>query len=189
MSRLRRWLGEAVDGSGQWYLPHFEADDQYGFDPAVQSDWDQWMRLLPHGATSATTEHLEQALDLVRGQPFANAPRNRYDWADPVKETMIEAIAEAALELARRRLMEGRWRAAEQAAVAGLSVEPVMEQLWRMRILAAHSSGNHTGVREAVDRLLVIADRVGGDLEPETEELLQQLASDELPTRRSAAEL
>jgi len=28
-----------------------------------------------------------------------------------------------------------------------------MEQLWRMRILAAHSSGNHTGVREAVDRL------------------------------------
>jgi hypothetical protein len=88
---------------------------------------------------------------------------------------MTSAIVDASNELARRRLREGRWRAAEAAIVIGLSVEPGMERLWRARILAAHSSGNTAGVQEAVDRMLAIADELGGDLEDETEQLLSQL--------------
>jgi hypothetical protein len=71
--------------------------------------------------------------------------------------------------------MQGRWRAAEQAAVVGLTVEPGMERLWRIRILAAHSSGNQDAEKEAIDRLLAIADELGGDLEAETQQLLDQL--------------
>ena len=88
---------------------------------------------------------------------------------------MISAIVDASHELATRYLMEGRWRSAERAVVTGLTVEPGMERLWRTRILAAHSSGNPAAVQEAINRLLAITDELGGDLEPETEQLLADL--------------
>ncbi len=84
---------------------------------------------------------------------------------------MISAVGDAAYELARRRLLDGQWRAAEQAAVSGLMVEPGMESLWRARILAAYSSGNDTATQEAIDRLVHMGARLGTDLEDETEQL------------------
>jgi hypothetical protein len=57
-----------------------------------------------------------------------------------------------------------------------------MERLWRARILAALAGRNPGAVQEAVDRLLAIADELGGDLENETQQLLTQLRNNTKPT-------
>ena len=82
---------------------------------------------------------------------------------------------DASYELTRRRVMEGRWRAAEESVVIGLRVEPGQENLWRLRILAAHESGNTAAEQEAIERLLAITESLGCDLRPETDQLLAAL--------------
>jgi DNA-binding SARP family transcriptional activator len=173
MSKLRRWLGKDSDGND--YLPRYQSDTGYRLRDEVTTDWHLWCDLLPEGAQQATTDDLEQVLALVRSRPFDGVRAHRYAWAENLRQTMISAIVDVAYELARRRLIEGRWRAAEQAVVVGLTVEPGMERLWRIRIMAAHASGNPAAEQEATDRLLAIVDELGGDLEEETEQLLQEL--------------
>ena len=173
LSRLRRWLGR--DSDGKFYLPTHPMAGRYRLSEAVSSDWQRWCELLPDGPGQASTEALVEALGLVRGRPGGDIPARRYAWAEHLFQEMISAVGDAAYELARRRLLDGQWRAAEQAAVSGLMVEPGMESLWRARILAAYSSGNDTATQEAIDRLMHMAARLGTDLEDETEQLLEQL--------------
>jgi nucleoid-associated protein YgaU/DNA-binding SARP family transcriptional activator len=173
MSKLRRWLG--TDENGVDYLPRHQAETGYQLGDQVRTDWDTWCSLLPAGPLEAAPEQLERALRLVRGRPFDGVRTHRYAWAENLKQTMISAIVDASYELARKRLTEGRWRAAEQAIVVGLSLEPGMERLWRIRILAAHASGNQAAQKEAISRMLSVTDDLGGDLEPETEQLLNDL--------------
>lgn len=71
--------------------------------------------------------------------------------------------------------MSGRWRAAEQALVVGLRIEPAQENLWRLRIIAAHESRNPAAEAEAIERLLTITEQIDCELEPETEELIAAL--------------
>lgn len=172
-SKLRSWLGKTSDGED--YLPRHQSGGGagYRFLPAVRCDWGLWTELLPGGPMRAATEHLEQALQLVHGRPFDGAHPRRYAWAEPIRQRMISEIVDASYELARRRLMQGRWRAVEQAVVIGLALEPALERLWRLRILAAHESRNTAATKEAIDRLLAVTDELGGDLEPETENLLE----------------
>lgn len=172
-SKLRRWMGTAQDG--RTYLPAFEASIGYRFDPAVRTDVDDWRDLLPDGPLSASTDHLEKALKLVRGRPFQGHHRRYYAWAEPLTQELISDIVDASYELARRALMESRWRAAEHALVIGLSIEPGQERLWRMRILAAHESHNPEATTEAIDRLLTVTEQLECDLEPETTALLEAL--------------
>jgi hypothetical protein len=176
---LRRWLDKT--SGGETYLPVYQAGARYRLHHQVSTDWHEWQQLLPHGPAAAGSENLEAALALVRGRPFDGIGAGRYAWAENLKQHMISMIVDASHQLARRRLTEGRWRAAEAAVVVGLSVEPGMERLWRARILAAHASRNPGAVKEAVDRMLAIADQLGGDLETETQQLLTQLR-DNKPT-------
>lgn len=180
VSVLRRWLGTAPDG--QDYLPRHNPDGYRFLDP-VTTDWHQWSELLPNGASGAPTERLEQALHLVRGRPFQDVKPRTYAWAETVMQEMIAAIVDAAHELGNRRLLEGRWREASRSAVKGLSVEPGMERLWRIRILAEHSAGNTAAVEDAIDRLLTITGALGGDLEDATEQLLSDIAEQHTPDR------
>jgi len=173
VSVLRRFLGTAPDG--QDYLPRHTAGSGYYLLDTVTTDWQQWCNLLPNGASGAPTERLEQALHLVRGRPFQGVKPRTYAWGETVMQEMIAAIVDVAHELGRRRLLEGRWREATQAAVTGLSVEPGMERLWRIRILAERAAGNTAAADDAVDRLLLTTDELGGDLEEATEQLLADL--------------
>ncbi len=181
MSKLRRWLG--TDEHGADYLPRHQAETGYRLGDQVETDWAVWCSLLPEGPLEASPEQLERALRLVRGRPFDGARTHRYAWAENLKQTMISAIVDASYELARKRLTEGRWRQAEQAIVVGLSLEPGMERLWRVRILAAHASGNPAAEREAINRMLSVTDDLGGDLEDETERLLRDLRDSSVPAR------
>ena len=85
---------------------------------------------------------------------------------------MISAVVDAAYELARRRYMEGRWRAVGEAAALGVLYEPGTERLWRIWIHAAHAAGNPPAVAEAIDRMHARISELGFDLEPKTEALI-----------------
>ena len=173
-SKLRRWVGtDPVNGDE--YLPRLQAGEGYAFHPAVTTDAGDWDHLLGHDPLNAPTERLEGALALVRGVPFEGTHRKRYAWAEPIRQRLISEIVDASYELARRRLMEGRWRGAEEAVVVGLRIEPAQENLWRLRILAAHESRNPAAEAEAIERLLTITEQLECDLEPETEQLLAAL--------------
>ena len=173
-SKLRRWVG-TDPLNGDEYLPRLQAGEGYAFHRAVTTDAGDWDHLLGHDPLNAPTERLEGALALVRGVPFEGTHRKRYAWAEPIRQRLISEIVDASYELARRRLMEGRWRGAEEAVVVGLRIEPAQENLWRMRILAAHESRNLAAEAEAVERLLTITEQLECDLEPETEQLLAAL--------------
>lgn len=172
-SKLRRWIGS--DPKGHEYLPRHQAGEGYAFSLAVTTDVRDWDALLGGDPLNAPTENLEAALQLVRGVPFEGTHRKRYAWAEPLKQRLNSEIVDASYELARRRLMEGRWRAAEQAVTVGLRVEPGLEHLWRLRILAVHESRNPDAEAQAIERLLAFIDLDDGDLEPETEQLLTAL--------------
>ncbi len=178
-SRVRRWLGTTANGD-PWLAPY---QDRTGFvlDPAVRSDWDTWRETLPSGPLTASTDQLEQALDLVRGRPFANATPKTYAWAEPVRARMVAEIGDACCELARRRAHAGDWRGAEEAAITGLAIDQSHERLWRVRILAAHATRSHDAGHDAIDRMLTIAAQLGGDLEAETTALLTGIKDDADP--------
>ena len=172
-SKLRSWLGRTPEGED--YLPRHQSGNGYGFLPSVRTDVDVWNELLVDGPLSAPTENLAEALKLVRGRPFEGHHPRYYGWSERIAQRLISEIVDASYELSRRRLMEGRWRAAEEAVVVGLSIEPAQERLWRMRILAAHESRNAAAEKEAIDRMLTITQELECDLEPETETLLAAL--------------
>ena len=172
-SKLRRWIGTDLDGNE--YLPRHQAGEGYALLPSVTTDAGEWDQLLVRAPLDAPTANLERALELVHGIPFEGTHRKRYAWAEPIKQRLISEIVDASYELGRRRLMEGRWRAAEQALVVGLRIEPAQENLWRLRILAAHESRNRSAETEAIERLLTITEELECELEPETEQLLAAL--------------
>lgn len=173
MTRARRMLGRDADGTD--YLPRHTGPEGYRLNAAVTTDWQQWLNLLPNGPAGATTEDLEAALSLVRGRPFSGIKRRYFTWAERLMQEMISEVVDASWELGRRRLHEGRWQAAAAAAATGLDVEPGMERLARIQILAAHNGGNPDAARAAIERLLDVTDELGGDLEDATEQLIHEL--------------
>ena len=172
VSKLRRWLGTAPDG--REYLPDAAAAG-YQLHPDIRSDWDLWRDLLPEGPATASTHALAHALELVKGQPFAGVNHRTYAWAERDRQEMISAIGDVAHELARRALLDGDATLARQAAAAGLQADPGAELLWRDALRAEWLAGDLDRLSSTADRLIYLANKLGDDLEPETDELLNQL--------------
>ncbi|MFE5337659.1 LysM peptidoglycan-binding domain-containing protein [Isoptericola sp. NPDC056573] len=172
VARLRRWLGPASDGGER--LPRDASGGRLTLHD-VGSDLRSWETLVGDDVTSAATEDLERALELVRGAPFAGARPGRYAWAEPDRQRLSARVVDVACEAARRRVLEGRWRAAEQAVGVGLRAEPTHEALWRLRVLAAHESRDAASETAAVQGLLTATESLGGDLTPRTAQLLAAL--------------
>lgn len=178
----------SLSALGAWLTGETTADAESGRAAATSlvSDWGLWRALVPGDPTSAGTDHLEQALGLVRGRPFAGVHPRHYIWAEGLKAEMIFAITIAATELARRRLMEGRWTAAIDASVVGLTIEPGVEALWRMQLLAAHELADPEARATALAGLADCGRLHEDSLEPASRELLDtlpELDASEAPTR------
>ncbi|WP_435200913.1 LysM peptidoglycan-binding domain-containing protein [Janibacter sp. GS2] len=178
----------SLSALGVWLTGDADAGSDAGWSAAagLTSDWGLWTRLVPADPTAAGTEHLEQALGLVRGRPLAGVHPRHYIWASELKAAMIYAITTAATELARRRLMEGRWTSALDASVVGLTVEPGVEALWRMQVLAAHELGDAEARATAVAGLGDCGRLREEPLEPASRDLLDtlpELDAAEAPTR------
>ncbi|WP_129710866.1 BTAD domain-containing putative transcriptional regulator [Haloactinopolyspora alba] len=183
ISKLRRWLG--TDAHGAPLLPRTEG--RYAFLPEVRSDWQEWCDLLPDGPASASTSELRAALALVRGRPFSGRGRRPYAWADHQAQEMIAAIVDACHELAVRMMNAGEPREALRAALLGLTVEPGVELLWRDRLKAEVQLGDRSTVLASVEQLRVTADELGGDLEDDTERLVEQILRRQARTVRAAS--
>lgn len=169
-SKLRRWLG--VDDEGSLLLPKTEG--RYVFSSLLRSDWQDWHDLLRDGPESASTAALSSALALVRGRPLSGRGRRPYAWADHHQQEMISAVIDACHELASRRLASRRPREAMNPILLGLSIEPAAELLWRDRLEAEALFGGRSVLTASVTRLRQLVEELGGGLEPETEEAIEQ---------------
>ena len=171
-SKLRRWLAKTPEG--QDFFPA-KGSEGYRLDPRITTDIHRWDELVAGRPEVASTTDLHDALLLVRGRPFLGRGRGRYAWADPLEQRLIDEISEAAHELARRRIAEGRWRSADAALAVGILVDPTSERLLRLRIRIAQASHDPERVAEARARLETIAQVLDCDLESETEDLLAEI--------------
>jgi hypothetical protein len=185
LSRTRRWLGTANDGTP--YLPAV-VPDGYRLTQAVTTDWAAFTALVGPDPRATATDALHTALGLVRGQPFAGTNPRRYAWADIDRQGMIAAIVDAAHEAFRRAYRADDATAARRAAATGLLAEPGSELLWRDAMRAEWLAGDRTGLETLADRFTRLAEELGDDLEEETETLLQELLNPPLrPTDTAGA--
>jgi len=175
MSRLRRWLGR--DPEGSFYLPMVNESDGYNFAATVGCDWRRFKSLARRGMAAGPDGigQLQAALDLVRGQPFAGVSPRRYAWAEHLKQDMISAIVDVAHALSVRLLETRDPYGSRRAATKGLLAAPEAELLWRDLLRAEYGAHNPAGIHHAIDRLSVLNDELGVDMEPETIALIEEL--------------
>jgi len=101
----------------------------------VGTDWHDFRQLLGEAETAdgpASVELRFRALELVRGEPFADVPAGRYEWAvaELLVTDMVAAIVEAAGRLSAELLAAGDVEGAERAARLGLRASPSELALW-----------------------------------------------------------
>ncbi len=165
-------LGPASDG--QEYIVS-RGTGSYAPHEDLALDWAEFSFLSKRGRLARSRSDLRAALELVRGEPFADC----YHWwidAALVESIRAEVIATAALA-ACLELETGEPEAAASAARAGLLADPAAEELWRDLMRAQHQAGNPSGVAAAwlgcLDAVTGITP--GGRPAPDTEQLFRQL--------------
>lgn len=168
ISNLRNWLGMNAETEQKYFPPR-----TLRLEAPVTSDWHIFTQLVGPSPEKASSTALESALGLVRDTPFKGESSQQYGFAEYVLTDMVDTIADAAYELARRRYMDSSWRKAERAARVGVIVDPSNERLWRIRIHAAHAAGKPEEVEEFIDRMHARISELGFDLEPETTNLIE----------------
>ena len=139
-------------------------------------DWDEFRALAAQGNAAGDRGPLRAALDLVRGKPLTGL---YWHWVDTVLiETMRDAIAGAAAQLAGLELAAGDPAAARRAARTGLAVRVEAEPLWRALMRAEDAEGSTAGVHAAYRSCLAAVSAVAPGAAPhrETAALYRDLA-------------
>jgi hypothetical protein len=183
VSMVRSALG--ANPEGELYLPHFASSGQrYRLSERVTTDFARLQQRLDW-CKAATDEQarpvLEEALRLVRGQPFDVGRGYEWAFAECLVTRAALAVVAAADRLARIALDGRGHELAEWAATQGLLASPGDEALYRHRMTAAHLAGNHAAVRQLMTELceVVEANEPFDQLQPETLELFASLTSSE----------
>ncbi|MGI8753561.1 MAG: hypothetical protein ACR2MN_14865 [Acidimicrobiales bacterium] len=138
-------------------MPHAQGqgpDKRYRITDRVGSDWQQFCALHAHGRRSRSVRPLRQALELVRGRPFADVGAGPgYGWLhlEGHLHHMEAEIVDAADLAAELFLEHGDPVAARWAANQGLLAGPYAERLW-VRLMAL-------GEAQDIERILVEMDR------------------------------
>ena len=137
ISNLRAFLGhkhlpEAFKGTGYRLV-------------GATSDWSRFQELaaLARAEPDRQVELRWQALDLVRGAPFAGVAPGTYSWAftELFVARMEKAISEAAHRLATIMLDSSHAEGARSAAMKGLTASPYNRSLWSDMLRAAALDG------------------------------------------------
>jgi nucleoid-associated protein YgaU len=164
VARLREWLG--TDAYGE---PHLRVSPHgYAMGPSVSCDWVDFVWRVQSG-------ELVNAISLVRGRPFEDAPLRRYGWAEALRHEMSALIIDTAHYVAEACLAEQNPRGAQSAAYRGLQGAPESELLYRDLLTALAALGDLSSARQHADTLIAYADREGIDLQPETTALLRDV--------------
>ncbi|WP_114906785.1 LysM peptidoglycan-binding domain-containing protein [Ornithinimicrobium murale] len=183
VTQSRKWLGTAKNGS-----PHltYADDGGYRLQWDVLVDWHQLTQVLGDDISEVATGQLVATLRMVDGQPLSGVTAPYYAWAEADRQEMIQTVADLAHEVAARSLSAGDPRTAAWAAAKGSLVAPESELLWRDQLRAAWLSAVPGKVQEVAEQMAAVLEPIGGDMEPETTELLQQLLTDQGPRRAHA---
>ena len=147
ISTTRHRLGR--DPAGDVFLSHYAAAGRrYRLNPRAGSDWARFQAHVARARDAdraGTIDELRAALDLVRGQPFAESYGFGWAWSEGHVASMEAAIADAAHRLAGAYLDQNEPDQAIWAAIRGLSAAPADEVLYRDRMLAYDLAGNPAG--------------------------------------------
>jgi hypothetical protein len=174
-SRTRKWLGS--DPEGRPYFPRTSGAGAATLHPAVRTDWSDWLGLVGQDAAATPLSQLVEALALVRGRPFEVVVERHYAWAEPLRQEMVAGIVDVSHEVVRRALLVPDAVAARRAVVVGRLVDPTNELLWRDAVRIEYCFGSRESRKRLVDQLYALADDLETDLEPETEQLIEDLQS------------
>ncbi|MFJ3310719.1 hypothetical protein ACIPSA_48825 [Streptomyces sp. NPDC086549] len=182
LHQLRRALG--TDSHGNPYVPRRRtADDPYRLHPHIRCDWTHFLHLTEHALPKgpAGLPDLEEALGLVRGKPFGPRP---LPWAEPHQQEMTTRITDIAHTVATHRTPPGphhNLTLARQAIATGLDVDEGAEGLYRAWMQVEATAGNRSGLHTAITRIQRINAALNCPLEPETEQLINELLHDSGP--------
>ena len=182
MSRLRVWLGE--DDVGRQYLPEAYSG-RIELHPAVGSDWDELQSLIQAGVNRTPSQALVEALQLVRGEPLADAAPGQWHWAEQWRRDMIGTVRDIALVLADRCLQGNDVDAARWALRRGLVCAPSDELLLATMIRAEHLAGNQIEAENYVMQLTRTARAKGHDLRDDTVKVIQQVIEGRVRNRNA----
>jgi LysM domain len=172
-SRTRKWLGSDADG-----VPYFPRTVDAGSNrlhPAVRTDWSVWSELVGDDITKTPLPRLTEALDLVRGRPFERVAERHYTWAEPLRQDMVAGVVDVAHEVVRRALLIPDAATGRRAATLARLVDPTNELVWRDALRVEYVAGNRESRRRLVELVYAMADELETDLEPATEELIDEL--------------
>jgi DNA-binding SARP family transcriptional activator len=167
LSLLRRSLGPDL-------FPEAEKGAGYRLDPAVSTDWFSFATLRhdadayeAHGDAATAALLLRRALQLVRGTPFTGVPAGSYSWAwtELLVSEIEQAVADAALRLARHATAERDDEVADWAARQGLRAVPFDDRLWSSLVNTARRHSPTALIQALRDRAAVLGEEAGGDTE------------------------
>ncbi|MDN5777135.1 MAG: bacterial transcriptional activator domain-containing protein [Humibacillus sp.] len=178
MRQARAWLGTFEDGRPR--LPH-ATGGIYKLDEENTVDSWRFQQLVGDDLAATPTPNLKAALELVEGQPMTYPEADRYAFADTAKLEILDAVADVAYELARRAIASGDPTTAEWAAGKGLDAQPTSEALWRVSITAAYQTGRPGRAQEVITRCHQQLDPDESDLDPETQDLINQVTDRHIP--------
>jgi DNA-binding SARP family transcriptional activator len=149
MSLLRKALGpENVPvGSGSGYR----------VGDGVSTDWLRFRELTGAGATAA---QLREALELVRGRPFAGVPSTSFGWV--FSELLVSEIEVGVIDAARRLAEElsgnGDLTGASWAVRQGLLAVPTDYRLWELQLAIGGRQGRGELARARRDAEAALGD-------------------------------
>ena len=109
---------------------------------------------------------LDQALQLVRGEPFLG-PGRGYAWTSTIGTTIVVAVVDVAEQVGHSRLEHDDPKGAERACRAGLTIAPGEERLYRILMRAAAAQESKPMIERLYREMLdILADPDLG-IEPE----------------------
>jgi DNA-binding SARP family transcriptional activator/WD40 repeat protein len=146
-----------------------------GYALAVDREDLDWMRLtdaaargralLSSGDAAVAERILTAALDLWRGEPYADWPDAPF--ADAERRRLAEVRSTALAELMAARLALGRHEEVVADLQKAVHVDPLREDWWRLLMLALYRSGRQAEALAAARRARsVLAEELGADPGP-----------------------
>ncbi len=152
-SSLHTYVSDLRGALGKGRLPQSEVGAGYRLSDSVLTDWAVFSeRVAEADRFSPPSRHLlREALELVRGPPFADCTGPTFEWAhtEHFVSTIEVAVTEAAHRLSVTELEAGDAAAAIDAARRGLRAVPDSVVLLRDLLLAAEASGDPAEIRRA----------------------------------------
>jgi LuxR family transcriptional regulator, maltose regulon positive regulatory protein len=132
------------------------------------------------GAVGAALSAYRAALQLWRGEPFADVPYT--DWAVPERSRVRERYTAAALRAGELLVAAGDTVGARDAAERALDAAPGSELAYRLLVRTHLAGGDHAGARRALDACRAALAQLELEPGPATTGLLD-LSETEQPSR------